>query len=146
MRIALVLCLLVAASVAGSFPIIDGNSHDRARTYAACDTLGIPAGPSGRSRTIYLVSGTAVGTDSVLNTWRNTGTAPTFRRIQGMRICNSDASGALLIVTVHRDGATSSMNRLFLWPYVWHWLPIEADSIVIKSATASASNIAYCAW
>lgn len=141
--ILLVLALLIAATAASAFPYVDGNRYDRARVFGLCDTLNIPA--AGRSRTIYLVANTAnVGIDSVLNAWRNTGTAPAFRRIQGMRLIPADANECAMIWTIYRDGATSN-QRFTLQTYYWMEFPVEADSIVIKAVSA-ACVLTYCAW
>jgi hypothetical protein len=140
------LALALAASASGAFPYVPGNTVKRGRSYLACDTVTAPAGPTGRTRTIYLISGTAVGADSVLNVWRNVGTVPTFRRIQATRWTTNDANGSLVIVTIYRDGATSAMNRIFVTPFQWMEFPVEADSIVFRSANGSTAPIVYCAW
>lgn len=148
MRLALILIALACATVAAqAFPIVDGNTAMYGRTYVACDTVTAPAGPTGRTRTIYLIAGTAVQSDSVLNVWRDGGAVPAFRRIQGMRFStNNISAGSIVVMTIHRDGATSSMNRMYVTPYAWMDFPVEADSIVFRSATASTAPLVYCAW
>lgn len=138
----LALALLCAASLASAFPIMSGNSYNKARKGIVFDTLYAPLNVT---RSVYFIDcpqGTVRSNmDSLVQLWKNGGAAPRLRRMQHLILWEAGAGSDIVFdLTIFRDNATSVNRGIYMPSDRWIDLPIEADSLQFK--IRSTSNLA----